>query len=415
MIRLVAFARIVRPLLYSTFHLSPDLMKTSTDIYAELIEARGDRDAMLGRMVDHFRQTRRAMEMFEAMKMRIRNRVGVPLVPREDEPARPEDVERQLELGLLDACAEAGTMLIQDGRIAEGWMYLRPTADMQLAKKLLDRVEITDDNYDDMVQVLLHEGVDVGRGYQAVIDHQGTCNSITLYEQAIVGRSKADRIAASTRILIHLYDELTAMVRNDIASKDGEPPAGDEETLGQMIESRRWILEGGGYHLDTTHLAATVRVSVVLDDPELVQKAFELTQYGRKLNHQFQYPGEEPFVDFYPAHSTFFGVLLGQNVDAGLKHFERKARTVDVATHGTGAIETYIDLLDRVGRHGEAVQAAIELAPDDVPAQRVVPMMLQIAQRAKDAGDGSAFDAILAFCKAKEDVLGYAAVLHASL
>jgi hypothetical protein len=389
-------------------------MMTSTNIFADLSDARDDRNAMLGRMVDHFRQTRQAMELFEAMKMQIRNRVGVPLVAHEDEPARPEDVERQLEMGLLDACREAGTMLIQDGRVAEGWMYLRPTADMTLAKKLLDKIEITDDNYDDMVQVLMHEGVDVGRGYQAVIDHQGTCNSITLYEQSIAGRSKVDRGAASLRLLEHLYQELSAMVRNDIAAKDGEPPAGDDETLGQMIESRRWILEGGGYHLDTTHLASTVRVSTVLDDPATIQKAFELTQYGRQLNHQFQYPGEEPFVDFYPAYGTFFSVLLGKNVDAGLKYFERKARTVEVAASGTGAIETYIDLLDRIGRHRDAVLAAIELAPPDVPAQRVVPMMIQIAQRAKAAGDASAFDPILVYCQAKSDVLGYAAVLHAA-
>ena len=32
-------------------------------------------------------------------------------------------------------------------------------------------VEIDEDNYDEMIQVLLHEGVDVRRGYQAVLDH----------------------------------------------------------------------------------------------------------------------------------------------------------------------------------------------------------------------------------------------------
>ncbi len=385
---------------------------TETDIFQRLSDQRDTPSVMLDQMVEHFRQTRRPMELFEALKMRIRNQLGLPLVTSENEPSRPEDVERQLEVGLLDACREAGTMLIEDGKVGEGWMYLRPTGDNELARTLLAAVPITDDNYDEMIQVLLHEGIDVARGYQAVLDHQGTCNSITLYEQSLTGRSKSDRKLAAACLLEHLYDELITLVRGDISRR--EAPADDEETLAEMIEKRRWILEDGGYHLDTTHLSATVRIATVLEDPKQLRKAWELTQYGRRLNHQFQYPGDEPFVDFYPAHSTFFSILLGENVDAGLKVFERKARSVDAAQHGTGAIETYVDLLDRVGRHGEAITAAIELVPDELPPQRIVPLLIDIADKAKLAGSVEAYDPILQYCEKHNDVLGYAAVLHAS-
>ncbi len=385
---------------------------TDTEIFAELAQKRDQPSAMLDRMVEHFRHTRQPMELFEALKMRIRNQLGLSLVTGENEPARPEEVERQLEIGLLDACREAGTMLIEDGRVGEGWMYLRPTGDTQLARQLISAVDISDDNYDEMIQVLLHEGVDVARGFQAIIDHQGTCNSITTYEQTVLGRSKADRKAAASCLLNHLYDELTALVRSDIAQR--ESPAGDDETLAEMIDQRRWILDEGGYHIDTTHLSATVRIASLLDDPAQLRKAWELAQYGRRLHHQFQYPGDEPFVDFYPAYSTYYSILLGENVDAGLKVFERKARSIDAAEHGTAAIETYIDLLDRVGRPREAVEAAIELVPDDLPPQRVVALLIDIAHRAQDAGDRSAFDSILHYCQKHDDILGYAAVLHAA-
>ncbi len=385
---------------------------TETDIFERLSQFRDDPSEMLEEMIRHFRQARKPMELFEALKMRVRNQLGLPLISQEGEAARPEEVERQLELGLLDACREAGTMLIEDGRVADGWMYLRPTGDTELARKLLSEIEIGEENYDEMIQVLLHEGIDVARGYQAVLDHQGTCNSITLYEQSLAGRSKPDREAAAARLLDHLYDELTSLVRGDIARR--EAPAGEEESLHDMIEKRRWILADGGYHLDTTHLASTVRIASVLNDPGELRKAWELTQYGRRLHHQFQYPGEEPFVDFYPAYATFYSILLGENVDAGLKVFERKARTTDVGEHGTGAIETYVDLLDRVGRHGEAIEAAIELVPDEVPPQRIVPMLLEIASRASVAGDEEGYSQIVAYCQKHGDLLGYAAVLHAA-
>lgn len=385
---------------------------TQAEIFAKLAECSDDAPEMIDAMITHFREQRRPAELFEALKMRVRNRVGLPLVATEDETTRPDDIERQLEQGLLNACREAGTMLLQEGKVQEGWMYLRPTGDLELARRLLSDVEINDENYDEMIQVMLHEGVDVGRGYQAVLQHQGTCNSITLFEQALAGRRKSERQAAATQLLDHLYAELESLVRADIAQR--EPPASEDESLGEMIQSRKWVLSEGGYHLDTTHIAATVRIASVLDAPSQLRKAWELTQYGRRLNPQFQYPGEEPFVDFYPAYAAYYATLLGETVESGLRLFERKARTVDVNQHGTAAIETYVDLLDRAGRPAEAIAAAIELVPDEVPSQRMVPMLIAMARRVDDDQRKQAFDRILAYCQKHADVLGFAAATQAS-
>lgn len=384
---------------------------TTADIFAQLQQAATDPTRMLERLVSHLRQQRRPMELFEALKMRTRHQLGLSLLPCEAEPQRSDDLERQLEAGLLDACREAGAMLLAEGKVGEGWMYLRPTGDAELARKLIAEIPVDEHNYDQMIQVLLHEGVDIARGYQAVLDHQGTCNSITLYEQSIVGRGKRDRQLAAERLLDHLYRELTESVRGDIMRR--EAPAGDDETLVEMISSREWLLSQGGYHVDTTHLQSTVRIASVLDQPGQWQRAWELTQYGKRLHHQLQYPGEEPFVDFYPSYQTFYAVLLGQEVEAGLQQFERKARGVDPLQHGTAAIETYIDLLDRVGRPADAVAAAVELMPDEVPPQRVVPLLIDMARRA-GAGRQAVFAQITAYCQRRNDPLGCAAALAAA-
>lgn len=388
-----------------------NIPETHLPLFELLAEHQGNTAEMLAVMIDYFRQHRRPMELFESLKMQVRHRLGLPLLASETDELRQEDIDRQLEEGLLNACREAGTMLIQDGNIREGWMYLRPTGDNGLAKRLLANVAVNDDNYDDMVQVLLHEGVDVGRGYQAVVHHQGTCNSITIFEQSIATRSRNDRKAAARVLLEHLYGELESMVRSDIARR--EAPAAESETIFDMIENRRWILQEGGYHLDTTHLASTVRIASVLDEPHLLQKAWELTQYGRRLAHQFQYPGDEPFVDFYPAYATYYATLLGREVDAGLKFFERRAKSVDTNEHGTSAIETYVDLLDRTGHPSEAIDATIRLVPSDVPSQRIVPLLIELAGHVPEPQHKSAYEKVLAYCKTHGDVLGYTAACDA--
>ncbi len=395
---------------------------TSTDIFDVLNETKSDPSSMLDRMAEHLRDSRQPMELFEALKMRTRHELGLSLLPSADDPSCPEDVERQLESGLLDACRETGTMLIEDGKVGEGWMYLRPTGDLELAKKLIHEVPINEENYDQMIQVLLHEGVDIARGYQAVLDQQGTCNSITMFEQSLAPRNKSDRMQAAACLLDHLHKELTESVRGDILRR--EAPAADDESLVAMIDKREWLLGEGGYHVDTTHLQSTVRIASVLEERDQWTKAWELTQYGKRLDHQLQYPGDEPFVDFYPAYSTFYSILLGKDVDAGLKQFERKARSVNATEHGTGAIETYIDLLSRIGQHANAVSIAIELMPDEVPSQRVVPMLIEIAlsekgQNGPDQNEseqgGGTFEAIADYSRRRGDVLGCAAALHAAM
>ncbi|MCM2374471.1 hypothetical protein [Aporhodopirellula aestuarii] len=374
-------------------------------------------------VIAFYRRERRPVELFEALKMKTRMLFGLPMIAPPDEKIgmqtpREVEIQRGLEEGLLDACRQAGAMLIENGKIGEGWMYLRPIGDPALTKRLFSKVEITEDNYDEMIHVLLHEGVDLQRGFAAVIAQQGTCNSITLYDSVIASRSREEKKIASKCLLEHLYEELDTRVREDFSQRAADNGV-DAETvqrelantsLGDLVSKHKWILGGGGYHLDTTHLASVVRFSLVLDDRELLEKALQLCQYGRRLPADFQYPGEEPFVDFYPAHAAFFSALLGKQVDAAVRLFEQRARTVDAVVHGSGSVEVYIDLLDRLGRPGDALRAAMELFPDGVPLGRVMPEMIEMAARATEIGDKQIASELEKFCFERNDLLGVAAV-----
>lgn len=403
---------------------SPVAATRKNDLDPQML-SRLSRDPLvrIDEVIAYYRRERRPVELFEALKMKSRMQFGLPMIAQPGEPIsmssdKDAEIQRGLEAGLLDACRQAGAMLIESGKVGEGWMYLRPLGDPLLARRLLSKVEITDENYDEMVHVLLHEGVDLQRGYEAAIARQGTCNSITLYDSVIAERPRQDRKIAAACLLRHLYLELDTRVREDFlqrAGKNGvthELAESDHEhlSLGDLIVKYKWILGGGGYHLDTTHLASVVRFAIVLDDPELIEKALELCQYGRRLPADFQYPGTEPFVDFYPTHTAFFSALLGKNGDGASRLFEQKARTVDARLHGTGAVETYIDLLDRTGRPGEALRAALELFPDDVPVGRVLPEMIDMAGRAIAAGDTRIAEQLEKFCFDRGDLLGVAAV-----
>ncbi|TWU63030.1 hypothetical protein V7x_47670 [Crateriforma conspicua] len=386
------------------------------DFTTRLRDTTEDAASIVRQMLAHYRAQGQPVELFEAMKMATRLELGLPAVATSEEGQHSPETERRLEDGLLRGCREAGAMLIQQGRVMEGWMYLRPTGDRELVRRLMSSVDVDDDNYDALIQVLVHEAIDVGRGYELVLEHQGTCNSITMYEQTIAGMPLAERQAAAEKLLLHFYNELTELVRQDIQgrTKDSSsaPDAGQlaSKSLGQLLQENPDLLAGGGYHLDTTHLASTVKIASVLTDPRQLEMALELTNYGSKLNSQFQYPGDEPFAEFYPMYRAFYRTLLGHDVPDNLRLFARKAETVDPTVHGTGAIETYAELLARSDQPAKALSVMIDKMPAEIPLQTYITRLIELLGDVPADQSAVAEKRLRDHCLDRSDLLAYAAV-----
>ena len=77
-------------------------------------------------------------------------------------------------------------------------------------------------------------------------------------------------------------------------------------------------------------------------------------------------------------------------------------------------METYVDLLDRCGRHQEAIETAVSMVPEEVPPQRIIPLLLEIAKKAEQVSGQDGYPPLLDYCKNRKDLLGFAAVLDAS-
>jgi len=363
----------------------------------------GERARVLDALIEHLESAGQYHELFEALKMKLRFELGLPAAQAQQEPQLDEEKEIKLERGLLDACRKVGELFWKAGQIREGWMYMRPVGDRQAAASLLANVEPTDENYEDLMSVLLHEAVDVRRGYQISLQRLGTCNSITLFEQALAMRPRADQQIAAELLVRHVHSELLANLRGDIQRKEGQLP--EETSAQEILEKRPDLLRDGTYHLDTSHLASTVRFARVLDDPELLKLALDIAMYGKKLHPQYQYPGDEPFLDQYPAAIAFFRAILGQHVDAGIRYFTLKADSVDQQQFGLLAVEVLIDLLSRCGRVRQAIAETERRIQRGAKTMGIAPSLLQLSQQLGDYAE------MQKICRQREDILGYTAAL----
>ncbi len=365
----------------------------------------GGATAALQSLADRMRSEKKYHELFEALKMKVRNELGLPILPGEGVTSDdlPESTREKLEVGLVAACREVGELLLAEGKVREGWMYLRPVGDKAAAAKLISKIAPDEDNTEELIEVLLHEGVDTGRGFQLLLDRNGTCNSITTFDQIMHQRSKPERQAAASALLQRLHSDLLANVRTDILRQEGKEPS--EQTLAALTADRDWLFHDGAYHIDTTHLASVVRMARVLENPEELRKALDLTRYGLHLSPQLQYQGDEPFADQYPANELYYQVVLGENVEAGLAFFETKARLLDPQHNGTAGIETYLELLSRTGKHEQALKEALTLIPENTPSVAYAPLLLDLSTKVGD------FRSMLEFCRQKNDEFGFAAAL----
>ena len=263
-----------------------------------------------------------------------------------------------------------------------------------------DRIQAGDSNIDELVEVLLQEGVDVERGFQIVLDSYGTCNSITTYETVVSHKSKPEQRKVAKLLLDHVHAELFNNVKSDIAHRS-EAEA-EETTLAELVADREWLFGEHAYHIDTTHLASTTRFSRILEDEVSLRKALDLTYYGRMLNSQFQYEGDEPFTDIYPDHALYYQALLGENVEEALAHFKQKAHDVPRNQWGTLAVEVYIDLLNRIGKVDEAIAATAELIQPGERTSGLAPSLLELCESKGD------YSQLVESCRGANDVLGFA-------
>ena len=346
---------------------------------------------------------KRLHELFDVRLMQSRHRLGLPVDHSGNIDALEEPLRSETEQAYLAACREVGTLLLAEQKYREAWMYLRTAGEKAVAMESLTSAQVHENNVEELIELAVHEGIAPEFGFGLVLEHYGTCNAITTFEGALHQQPREDQQAVATLLVKHLHGELMANVRAHIEQhENGSAP---ETTLQSLVESREWLFDNDNYHIDTSHLSSTVRFARLLESPESLRLAYDLTEYGRRLGAPLQFGGDEPFVDMYVSHGKFFGAQLGIDRDQARAHFSERARAVPWEEEGTAAVETYLVLLDRLGLATEALEAYSQLVPRQMQLSPYAPSLLQLTREA------DAYHRYLEICRTREDVLGFAAGL----
>jgi hypothetical protein len=330
------------------------------DRIAELKSADGP-GAALEFLVETLRSEKNYHKLFDALLLKKKNDLGLPTVNPTSLEDVPEDQRADFEQHYIESAREVGTALLDEGKLQDAWVYFRTIGEPEAVAKKLDETTLPEDyeKSQELINIALYEGANPVRGLQFLLSSNGTCNTITALDQAIGQFPEDDRKKAAAMMVQHLYDELCQTVKSEVDQRMTLPPGAGPKTLREMIMGREWLFQEGNYHVDVSHLNSVVRFARFIDpsSPEM-DLAVQLCEYGCNLDPQFQYPGEPPFEDFYPAHQAFFKVLTGRDIDEGLKYFGQKLENEPDEPDQQLIAYVMVDLLLKCDRLDEAVALA---------------------------------------------------------
>lgn len=315
--------------------------------------------------------------LFGARLMQARHGLRLPLIETEPIINLYGDELSSYEKALNKAARETGQLFLADGDIVSAWTYFKALGDPAPVAAAIEEMN-GGEQLGRVIEIAFHEGVNPRKGFELILEHHGICRAITLFGS---NRDYASRQHCLRLLVRTLYGQLMASLKETIASVEG---AVAEASLAELIAGRPWLFEGTSSYVDSTHLTALLRFTPELEDPDSLRMAAEMAGYGRCLAPMFHFRSDPPFEDTYADHAAYLRALLGEEVDQAIAHFRKKVTETVAATRDTTPAEVLIELLVRLGRYAEAIQASLEFFPNSSATPPSCASAIQLCQMAGD-------------------------------
>jgi hypothetical protein len=312
-------------------------------------------DATIDRLCHELQERKDYAGLFYALLMKKRHELGVSPVPTGSNQDLPASSHQAFEDGIRDAARTVGQLYLSEGQIPQAWAYFRMLGETAPIVEALEKVELSEDqDCQPLIDIAFHQGVLPVKGFDWVLQRYGICSAITTLSGGELPFPPEVRAACVRKLVRALHAELLERLRGEISRQQGFAPTG--KTVRDLIAGRDWLFADDFYHIDLSHLNATVQMATQLEGGDELPLARELCAYGQRLSPKFRYQSDPPFEDQYVDYDKYLSILTGEDVEGGLDYFRAKAAAADPETVGTFPAEVLVNLLLRLGRADEALE-----------------------------------------------------------
>ena len=367
----------------------------------------GNTGTAFEQLAERFRRDKNYRGIFDARLMQKRLELGLPLVSTAGIGDVPKDLQQAYQDAYVHAAREVGELMLADRNIPQAWPYFRAIGDTGPIMQALDTFDVPDPDTPESqealgstIQIAFDEGAHPRKGFELILKHYGLCRAITMFS----AYPQRDGRTESLRLLVRsLHGQLVDNLKGAISEVEGSRP--ESHSIPALIDGRDWLFENNAQHTDSSHIGPVLKFSAELDDKETLRLAVEIADYASRLGEMFQYSDDPPFERAYEDRRIYLKALLGEDVERAVSHFDEKAARSDTDRDGYRPAEVLVQLLVRLARYDDAINAFRRYLSDVPPEELSCPSLLQLCQMAGD------FEQLKQVAKEQRDPLSYIAAL----
>lgn len=348
-------------------------------------------------LIEQFRSQREVRILFEALLMKARLNLQLPLIQTESSTEFPSDVRGAYDQAMIEAAREAGRLALDNGDIVQAWPYFRAIGEPGPVADAISQVEPGEAS-EQVINIAFAEGAHPAKGLELILRERGMCQAITAFGMYAVQNRREECIGLLVRAL---HTELLERMLRTIEAQEGiRPQAG---RVADLLPERDWMFGEYDYYVDTSHLMSLLSYSLEVKDRHTLELFHDLCLYGQRLSAMFQSRGQAPFENPFVDYDQYVLAMLGDEVDRRIDHFRRKADDSDQEEAGTAPAQLLVNLLVRLGRFEEALAVSLQHLDAEDPLQLSCPPALQLCHMAGD------YERLKKLARERGDLLSYAA------
>ena len=379
----------------------------SETIFSQLLDQQksGGATAVFDQLSRTLREQHEYHKLFDSLCLKKKFELGAPLhrpTAFDDIPVEKRD---EFEAAYVAAAREVAQLLLADRKLQQAFVYFHALRETQPLHDVIESMPLpreSNEESEELIDLAFYKMVHPLKGMQVMLKTHGTCSTITALDQGFMNFTPEQRSACAALLVRTLHNDLLQSVQRDV--KNRIPLAPPVRTLRELTAGRDWLFAENNYHIDVSHLHSTVRFarSLTPGQPELLL-ARDLAEYGAQLAPQFQYPGEPPFTEFYPAHIQFFKYLSNDQRADALAYFQHLLESE--AEEPSRAMVAYVmvDLLART----DQIDAALPIA-EKYLVKADHDFAAAFAELCQKAGR---YDVLMRSAEERGDLVTYAAAL----
>lgn len=357
-------------------------------------------------LIEELRKSEDFGNLFYALLMKKRIELGVSPFPTGPSAELPPETHEPYEQAIREAGRHVGNLFLQRGELSRAWNFFRMLGEPEPVRDALEKYQpkAEDDIYP-LIEIAWQGGVLPKKGFDLILDRHGVCSAITTVSSSDLNSNPDLRDYCIGKLVNAIHDQLTERLRSDLESRGTPAPAG--ASIKQMCEAHPEIFGEDTYHIDTSHLSSVCQMSMYLPAGRENDLARDLCEYGRRLSPTIRGGGgDAPFEDAYDDFLPFLNVIAGVDVENGLARFQKKAER-EAAEGATYAAQVYVNLLVRVTRLREALEAARAMLANEDERNLICPGVSELAKRLND------YQAMSDIARSRNDAVGFLAGLIA--